>query len=436
MEGHQLRGEEADESDDDGPDAGEALWAEEGEIVPSALRADDQLDDDRPTEPPRGGFPRIHRDDPETATRGMATEWIREIWADPPNSDVLVEVFNYRCSEDDVLNRHIAEVLQWAFEQISGEQGFDVVPPEPADNSSRRSRDRPTIWAIRGLSTRSDARAIARGAWSFRAITFFATPRTVTLPSWLFMLEGFLNGNVNKIRAAVLRVLGEESMWDWIAEMVSENPDFAGMTHSCEIWMRVEDAVSEVLASIRVETFQLTNGNYIANVHVDRSPTRSMREWRRWVAALRARRYPSFTNGTGRVRYIAPCAGCKSVDHLTHLCPYPRTYGWNGPGASEGVFGERRRNDEEHDHESDHQKRSYGGKRSDNGRRNDWRQEGRCEGGQQQSRRGSSNSGSRRGANASRYPNPDPPSHQRGGSSARGKRGPGKGSNNGGNRRF
>ncbi|TFK79003.1 hypothetical protein K466DRAFT_606481 [Polyporus arcularius HHB13444] len=120
--------------------------------------------------------------------------------------------------------------------------------------------------------------------------------------------------------------------------MIRANPDFAGWD--------VDEAVDEVLNSLRVETFQLSNGSYVANIFITRLPTRSMRQWRRWVANLRSRRYPSFAIGTGRVRYIAPCGGCRSVSHLAHLCPFPTIPGWNGPAPGEGVFGERRHDDE------------------------------------------------------------------------------------------
>ncbi len=415
--------DEREGSPEHGPDA----WPEDGEIIPSALRADVLLDDDSPTAPPADGFPRVHRDDPETATRGMATEWIREIWADPPNSDVLLEVFNYRYTEDDEHTRRIADSLRWAFEQITGEHEFDVVPPEPAEGSSRRARDRPTLWAIRGLSARSVTRAIARGVWSFRAISFLTFPRAITLPSWLFMLEGYLVGDISKIKAAVLRVFREDEMWAWIAEMTTTNPDFAGIP--------TEEAVERVLGSIRVETFQLTNGNYIANIHVGRSPTRSMREWRRWVAALRARRYPSFAIGTGRVRYIAPCSGCKSVNHLTHLCPYPRTRGWNGPAPSEGVFGERRRDDEENDPNAAFERRTPATQRGNDDRRSGRTRDGSRNGWQQgPPRRGRAPSNAGASNHVNRNPNSAQSSNRRGGPSTRGKKGQDRGYE--GRRRF
>ncbi|TFK92581.1 hypothetical protein K466DRAFT_595147 [Polyporus arcularius HHB13444] len=421
-----------DEDEDVGADFEADGWREEGEIIPSALHADAATEEDWPTDPPRGGFPRIYRDDPESTTRGMATDWIREVWADPPNSVVLVDVYNYRYSEDDEYNRRVADQLRTAFERITGEHDFDVVPPEPADGMSRRTRDRPTIWAIRGLTARSVARAVARGTWSSRAISFMAFPRALTIPSWLFMLEGFLTDNADKIRVAILRVLREEGIAAWIADMASRNPDFEGLS--------AEEAVNEVLDSLYIDTFQLSNGNHVANIHIPRSPTRSMREWRRWVAMLRARRYPSFAIGTGRVRYIAPCSGCRSVNHLTHLCPFPRIRGWNGPAPGEGVFGERRRDDEENDPSVAYGRWNDGQTRERSDRLDNRDRGGRRDGGHQNARRGGPGPYTNTNANRNqrrRSPNANsrPPHHPNQGGFPDARRGKGPGRSGGGKRK-
>ncbi len=312
----------------------EGNWAtqEDGEVVPSALRDDVPRENTMPTIPPPGGFPSIHRDDPEAALRGLALDWMREIWSDAPNSDVLVQIYNYKYSEDDALNRRIAEALRWAFETMTGETDFDVVPPELEDGARRTLRDLPSIWVVRGLSPMATLTAIATGTWSYERISFTALPRTAGMQSWLFTLEGFLEGNADKIRQAILRVLQEDTMAIWIAEMLASNPSFDGWSP--------RRAMSEFLSTLRVEVLQLGNGNYIANAHI-RPPTRNLREWRAWAAELRSRRYRSFAIGTGRVRPVVSCSGCTSVAHPAHLCPFPRIRGWNGPGPGEGVFGER-----------------------------------------------------------------------------------------------
>ncbi|KAI0719517.1 hypothetical protein C8T65DRAFT_736464 [Cerioporus squamosus] len=305
---------------------------EDGELVPTVMQGG-AYGEDRPTAPPPGGFPRLHHDDPEHHLRGMALEWTREMYTDPPNSIVMVDVYNYHASDDDSYNRRVEEGIRTNFQEITGEYDYDVVPPEPEQDSNIRTRDRPTRWAVRGLSPEAVARALERRVWSFRSISFFTSPRATSIPSWICMLDGFLNGNVSKIRAAVLRVLREPDMRQWIARMVTSNPEFRNRA--------TEDVVKDIINSLRVEPLQLGNGNYVVNVYV-RSPTRDVREWRRWVADLRARRYPSFANGTGRVRHVVPCNGCRGTNHPTHLCPFPNIRGWNGPTPHQGVFGELR----------------------------------------------------------------------------------------------
>ncbi|RDX41885.1 hypothetical protein OH76DRAFT_1489138 [Lentinus brumalis] len=325
----ERRGDRWDSQMRDGRD-----WREDegDEAVPTCLREGETRSNTLPTPAPYEGFPPLHRDDPESALRGMALGWIREIWQDDPNSDVLVQVYNYRYTEDDALNRRVAEALRWAFEQISGESGFDVVPPELEDGTRARGRDLPSIWAIRGLSSTSTLMATARGTWSFNRISFIALPRSTTPQDWLFALDGYLEGNADKIRQSVLRVLQEESMRSWIADMLAVNPAFAGWSPN--------RAMEEFLNTLRVDVLQLENGNYFANVHI-RPPTRNLRDWRMWVSELRTRRYRSFAIGTGRVRPAVPCSGCTSVAHPSHICPLPRIRGWNGPRPGEGVFGER-----------------------------------------------------------------------------------------------
>ncbi|RDX39706.1 hypothetical protein OH76DRAFT_1490890 [Lentinus brumalis] len=203
---------------------------EDGEVLPTALWATALRDDAAPTPVPLEGYPTIHRDDPETALRGMAIEWMREVWSDPANTVVLVHVYNYRYTEDDALNRRVAEALRRAFETLTGESDFDVVPPETEDGERRRARDLPSAWAIRGLSPEGTAAAVERGTWSSQAISFVAAPRTTAMQTWLFALDGFLVGNEQKIRDAVLRILCEDDMWTWLREMVSANPSFAGMS--------------------------------------------------------------------------------------------------------------------------------------------------------------------------------------------------------------
>ncbi|RDX50254.1 hypothetical protein OH76DRAFT_1482405 [Lentinus brumalis] len=304
---------------------------EHGDFLPMALWGNAMQEDDVPSPTPDEGFPPVHHDDPEAHLRGMALEWLREVWNDPPSSDVLVHVYNYRYTEDDALNRRVAGALRWAFERITGEAGFDVVPPEPEEGASRRSRDLPTLWAIRGLTPGGTAAAVSRGVWSYQTISFFASSRAAMPQQWLFALEGFLEGNAQKIRAAVLRVLQEESMERWLIEMLSTHPAYEGRS--------TRRAMSDLLSSLRVDLIQLGNGNYVANVFM-RSPTRNLRVLRTWLADLRSRRYRSFAIGTGRVRYIAHLARGSSAIEARAMLTQERVRGLLDGAEMDTVNGE------------------------------------------------------------------------------------------------
>ncbi|KAI0722297.1 hypothetical protein C8T65DRAFT_734715 [Cerioporus squamosus] len=274
----------------DSEDDDDRRWCqpEDGEVVPTAI-ATGRLCNDDPTPVPPGGFPRVHRDDPEARVRGMAVEWIEEMWTDPPKTVLFIDIYNYRYTEDDSYNRQISERLRNRCEQISGVRGFDVVPPEADSRLGARARNLPTTWAIRGLTPDGVARALHRGVWSFSDISFLAFPRATPTTSWVCMLEGFLDGDTHKIRSAILRVLMEGDMTAWIAEMTRSSPDFRGMTDEESVWA--------VLDSVRVEPMQMGNGNFVTNFFV-RPPTRDVREWRRWADDLRSRRQEDATTGT------------------------------------------------------------------------------------------------------------------------------------------
>ncbi len=63
------------------------------------------------------------------------------------------------------------------------------------------------------------------------------------MQTWLFTLEGYLEGNADKIRAAVLCALMEDDMQQWILEMLSTNPAYEGRS--------MRRAMAELLGSLR-----------------------------------------------------------------------------------------------------------------------------------------------------------------------------------------
>lgn len=273
--------------------------------------------------------PTIAIDDPEMFIRGLSDNWIRAIWMmSPAKQSLPIYIYNYRFTDSVSFHRLAAKALRAAAISITGNQEVRAVPPEPKREDDVRG-DEALLWALRGL-TDGDVHALrSRPVWSFPGITFFVLPKDIGPGRWAFSLEGFLDDDTEAIRRAVQHVLLEADNIELIQKLTRRNPEFRNMSP--------EQRVQEILASVTVTTWTTSNENVIANVFIH-PPTRITRLWRDWIGRLRNRRYGNYTNGTGTVRRLSHCLGCRSADQPTHLCPYQDLAGWNGPDAGSGSF--------------------------------------------------------------------------------------------------
>ncbi|RDX41983.1 hypothetical protein OH76DRAFT_1422786 [Lentinus brumalis] len=297
-------------------------------VVPTALTAT-APEIDRPMIVDPRLAARVHRDDPEALIRGTSRWWMSVLWNDPPNTSVLVEVFNFQYTESIQTNRIMAEALRRITYLIAGERNVSIVPPDLEDANTRRVRDAPRVWAIRGLTPAGEEALLSRFPWSFRAISFFAYKRTVGPDTWIMSLDGFFDENTHAIAAAVREVLEEDEQWDLLVALTRDHPELRDLPS--------KQRVHAILDSITVRTWRLSNMNVVASIHI-RPPTHDIPKWRVWATGLRSRTYGNFVNGTGIVRRVSNCLGCNSVDHPAHLCPFHDLPGWQGPKAGAGTY--------------------------------------------------------------------------------------------------
>ncbi|KAI1789416.1 hypothetical protein LXA43DRAFT_1154083 [Ganoderma leucocontextum] len=285
------------------------------------------------TPAPLGGFPIVQRQDARELVEGMPGAWVRRTSEAPPNTRMLAQVWNYRYTTDITLNRQTSQDLEAAIRRalnVPDAQAVYVVPPEhdPGDPHAR-----PTVFTIHGLLPHQIQEGVAARVFSYPDITFFAYPSQLTFGTWLLSLERFTHGDRREIYETVRRVFEEDSMRNRIAGMVRENPRFAGMA--------TENAVRYVINTLDVRILVMNNGNIIANVYMT-SPTDDLMRWRAMVEDLRSRRYESPTNTTAVARHVTWCAGCRSTDHPTHLCPFQQLAGWHAPPAGSGAYSRQR----------------------------------------------------------------------------------------------
>ncbi|RDX45782.1 hypothetical protein OH76DRAFT_1486090 [Lentinus brumalis] len=306
--------------------------------LPDAVRrggATQDGDMELPTPIPFEGDPEVHRHDPEAHLRGMSDVWVQEVWADPMNTSITLNTFNPHYSRSYGTNRRTASDLRRFVSQITGESNFLVIAPDQAPDHRGRG---PVEWAITGLTGEGVERLLRRRVWSFKSITFFPRRRALENPRWILALEGFLEDNVSNIEAAVRSTFERPQVRQRILQMILANPEFNSIP--------TDEAFRRIMATLRVSVYTLDNETVVANVFL-RSPTQSIRVWRRWILELRDLTFGSYHTAIARVRRISSCAGCLGVDHPSHLCPFTRLPNWNGPesagGNSYSVDGRERR---------------------------------------------------------------------------------------------
>ncbi|KAI0692239.1 hypothetical protein C8T65DRAFT_745221 [Cerioporus squamosus] len=275
--------------------------------------------------PKQEGDPEVHRHDAEAHFRGMSDEWVQEVWEDPANTSLTLNTYNPRFTRSYGTNRRTAADLRRRITQTTGESDFRIIAPDQAPNHRGRG---PVEWAVTGLSREAVEMLLRRRVWSFRSISFFPRRRALEIPTMLLALEGFLEDNITNIEAAVRATFERLQVRQRVEQMIRVNPEFSNIP--------AHEAYRRVMATLRVTIYTLDNGTVVANVFM-RSPTQNVHAWRQWVHELRGLTFGSYHTGIARARRISACAGCLGVDHPSHLCPFLRMPGWNGPDTAGGA---------------------------------------------------------------------------------------------------
>ncbi|KAI9068531.1 hypothetical protein FKP32DRAFT_1672152 [Trametes sanguinea] len=274
------------------------------------------------TPAPFGGFPRVSFWDKDSLVQGLPPMRVAAIDA-PGCNAVLFQVWNVtRLRPADV--GVIRSTLTTAIQLGLGAGKFSLVPPELTwPTSDEPSPERPTFTGIH-LPEDIAVRLITIGAWSSRAISFFAYSSSRPIPHFLFLLNGYTDDQYEHHRGkAVANAFKSEPSMVHLRPMFAANPKYCNLTE--------ENAVALLLTTASMSMRELGSG-YIAALYCE-PPTDDAQRWRAWRQVLIKMEYPTPFGGTGKYRQQSPCLGCHGADHLTHQCPYPSLPGWNGPPA-------------------------------------------------------------------------------------------------------
>ncbi|KAI0358272.1 hypothetical protein OH77DRAFT_1587960 [Trametes cingulata] len=278
------------------------------------------------TPPPDGGFSLPVLPDPEELLHGMVRNRVAALWGEPTDSVALIRIWNVGVPRPGQL-RPLADALTAAVHSITGDLDPFILSPEQDWAVPIAQRVMPITWTALRLSTDGARRLLQGRVWSAPTITFFAYPRSMPIPRYLFTLGGFQHDRDNDIIGTVWATMTGTQALPHSLRLLQDNPHFVNDT--------LEEAAEIMFSGLEVTVYRLSNGNINAAVFCD-SPTVSVQRWREWRNAMAQLPFASHFNATGFARRPALCEACHGADHPTHRCPFSEIPGWNGPPAGQG----------------------------------------------------------------------------------------------------
>ncbi|KAH9846510.1 hypothetical protein C2E23DRAFT_686267, partial [Lenzites betulinus] len=269
---------------------------------------------------PAGGFPAHDLSDPEQLLWGLSRDFVHDLWNEPENTAVLVQVYltHYPTAAQV---RTITNAIAMITRVVTGEASFRVLPPEPVRDAQGNRLTSPTTWAIVRLSPPGAHRMVLGRVFSSAELSIMVYPRAISFPDFLVSLGGFTEDHGGEILEAIWAIFNGPRILPLILQYTRVNPIYATYTP--------EAAAAAIISSLRVSVQTMENGNVVATVYCQ-SPTSSVHSWRRWRDAVAQVPFRSFFNRTGIARAPSICEGCHGASHPTHLCPYPSLPSWNG----------------------------------------------------------------------------------------------------------
>lgn len=277
------------------------------------------------TPTPPQGWETIHRNDPEEILAGIDPDKLAGLLEEDPDCTVMVQLYGVR-NPTPAQIREATESLTTITREVTGETGFKIVPPDPAWNSDGTQRAEPPVWAIVRLSRGGARRLIEGRVWSSQLLTALASARSTSIGRFLFTIGGFTHDDDGDIIRTVWETFNGPQILPSIIRLARGNPALSNLSP--------EEAASVILASLEVQVSTLDNGNLVAAVFCD-SPTATPHLWRQWRDGMLGIKFRSLFNSTATARRPSRCGGCHSASHLTHLCPFPATPGWNAAPLSD-----------------------------------------------------------------------------------------------------
>jgi hypothetical protein len=274
----------------------------------------------RPPQPQPGHVepPRVQGWNAELVVANVNTEQLQK-WNDLPYPKLFVYLWEGKYQGNAALT---AARLRATIANLVNIPEPAVVPPDAARPSSRYYAA-PWCFLVTKIPSEAAEKLILQQHWSTPSITFFAIPFTPPVSRHLCSIENLIFQEVEADEVATL-----------IRTTIHNNERARAFIHSSD---PLPNALKRITDSIEVRALQMHEKGgepkMIWNIYAN-SPTNSLTAHREWLQIAQSLRFVTALNGVGTPFQLQGCVGCKSTDHPTGLCPFPKLPGWFAPPNS------------------------------------------------------------------------------------------------------
>ncbi|KAF9455383.1 hypothetical protein BDZ94DRAFT_1369154 [Collybia nuda] len=210
----------------------------------------------------------------------------------------------------------------------------DVLVSTPiAENRPSPASGPPHHFLISGLSQHAHDRLINTRVIATETTIILTIPFIQPLPEYIGTLENFSLGESEHDKKIVANT---------VKSALETNPGITAFVND-HLPRTNPRTTLPTPTSIRIETLRIrtskTTNKVVWNIYCVNPPPLPFNKYIQWAKMIKGLNFPTEDFGAGRMRSTDHrginkqfhCAGCKSCDHPTGLCPLPDIQGWLGP---------------------------------------------------------------------------------------------------------
>ncbi|KAG1789815.1 uncharacterized protein HD556DRAFT_1311014 [Suillus plorans] len=276
------------------------------------------------TAPPTGGFPSPQLG--QSVWRNVAPA-LRERWPQKAGPKPWVRTFRAKYEDNmQMTNIKMRNLIALTIGETAAAPLLLSTPSAEGDLYERLPP--PYHFLISSISQPAVTRLTGLGICSSPEITCFFIPYNQPLPNYICTLERFTLPDCAESNAEIASL---------VKQTIHMHPNISLFIHDHIPTPNAEAAI-KVMNSIRIASLTIavsrTISHTVWNVYADSLPNMSLKDYFEWTNLIRNLQFASEDYGTGLVQSEEKqflCTGCKSYDHPTGLCPFPKVLGWFGP---------------------------------------------------------------------------------------------------------